>query len=209
MQSTKLYTVATRDFARLWDMADEVFRLFDEYAARFARGERPDAREYLARAGEGADELAALIDRYLESAPAPAADADARALSQAWLEGEPPLLALRTQRGLKREAVVDALVGRLGLDPAKRKKVERYYHRLETGLLDPARVSGRVFEVLAETLRASLADVRGWRPRPVAPEGVYLRAAAPAPSAAPPAVGDEPEERDEIDALFLEGGDGT
>ena len=30
-------------------MADEVMRLFDDFAARFARGERPDAREYLTR----------------------------------------------------------------------------------------------------------------------------------------------------------------
>jgi hypothetical protein len=208
MQSTKLSTVATRSFERRWDMADEVFRLFDEYAARFARGERPDAREYLARAGEGADELAALIDRFLEGAPAPPADAEARALAQAWLEGEPPLLALRTQRGLRREAVVEALVGRLALDPGKRKKVERYYHRLETGLLDPARVSSRVFDVLAETLRTSLADVRGWRPRPATAEGVYLRAAEPE-MAAPPTAAAEPGERDEIDALFLDGGDAT
>jgi hypothetical protein len=190
-------------------MADEVFRLFDEYAASFARGERPDARAYLARAGEGADELAALIDRYLESAPAPEADAEARALAAAWVEGEPPLLALRTQRGLKREAVVDALMGSLGLDPAKRKKVERYYHQLETGLLDPRRVSGRVFEVLGETLRASLADLRGWRPRPMQAEEVYLRTADAATVPSPPASGKVPEERDEIDVLFLEGGDGT
>ena len=34
-------------------MADEVMRLFDEYAASFARGERPDTRAYLAQAGKG------------------------------------------------------------------------------------------------------------------------------------------------------------
>jgi hypothetical protein len=190
-------------------MADEVYTLFDDYAARFARGERPDTRAYLARAGAHADELAALIDRFLEAAPPPAADEDARALAAAWVEGEPPLLALRTQRAVKRDAVVDDLMGGLGLDPAKRKKVERYYHRLETGLLDPARVSGRVFAVLAETLRATVADLRGWRPRPVAAEGVYLRAVEPAPMGAPSIFVDEPNARDEIDVLFLEGGDGT
>ena len=190
-------------------MADEVFRLFDEYAARFARGERPDAREYLARAGEGAEELAALIDGYLAAAAAPVADENARAAAAAWLEGEPPLLALRNRRALKRDAVVDALVTSLALNPAKRAKVERYYHRLETGLLDPGRVSGRVFDVLAETLRASLADVRGWRPRAVETEAVFARTDDRATSMAPFAAGAEPEERDEIDALFLEGGNGT
>ena len=43
-----------------------------------------------------------------------------------------------------------AVMGSLGLDPAKRKKVARYYHQLETGLLDPRRVSGRVFEALGD-----------------------------------------------------------
>jgi hypothetical protein len=196
-------------FERSSLMSDEVFRLFDDYAARFARGERPDARAYLARAGEEADELAQLIDRYLEGVPAPPADEESRALAAAWVEGEPPLLALRNERGLKRDAVVDALIGGLGLDPAKRKKVDRYYHRLETGLLDPRRVSRRVFEVLGETLRASLADLQGWRPHPVDAEAVYLRAVDTAAAAPPPAYADEPEEQDEIDILFLEGGDGT
>src|SRR5687768_11797508 len=146
-------------------MADEVYGLFDDYAARFARGERPDARSYLARAGEGADELAALIDRYLESAPAPAPDEDARAVAADWIAGEPPLLALRTRRGLRRDEVVDALMSALRLSPAKREKLKRYYHRLEGGLLEPARVNRRVFEALADTLRASVADVSRWRAR--------------------------------------------
>ena len=191
-------------------MADEVFELFDDYAARFARGERPDAQEYLARAGEGADELAPLIDRYLESAPAPAADEDAKALAATWIEGEPPLLELRNRRGLKRDAVVDALISALSLDPAKREKVKRYYHRLETGLLAPRGVDRRVFDVLAETLRASLTDVRAWRPQRQGIEAAYMRRDAEAAPSMPPLVlADEAGERDEIDLLFLGGEDGS
>ena len=48
----------------------ELFELFDEYASAYARGERPQAREYLERAGPQADELAGLIDRFLVSTPA-------------------------------------------------------------------------------------------------------------------------------------------
>jgi hypothetical protein len=189
-------------------MADEVFELFDDYAARFARGERPDAREYLARAGEEADELAALIDRYLESAPAPAPHKDTRALAAAWIEGEPPLLELRNRRGLKRDAVVEALINALSLDPAKRGKVKRYYHQLETGLLEPRGVDQRVFDVLAETLRAPLADVRAWRPQPQAIGAAYMRRDAEAElSTEPPLPSEENEERDEIDRLFLGGED--
>jgi hypothetical protein len=95
-------------------------RLIDEYAASFARGERPDAREYLARAGERGDELAALIERYLERVPPPAPDADTVALAGSWLAGQPPLLELRMPRGLRRDEVVDTLRDRLGLDRRKR-----------------------------------------------------------------------------------------
>jgi hypothetical protein len=191
-------------------MADEVFHLFDDYAARFARGERPDTREYLARAGEGADELAAMIDRFLQAAPVPAAGEDERTLAAAWIGGEAPLLALRNRRALKRDAVVDALITAFGLDPAKREKVKGYYHRLETGLLEPRRVDGRVFEVLAETLRASLTDVRAWRPQTQGIEAAYMRRDAEAAPSMPPLVlAGEAGERDEIDLLFLGGEDGS
>jgi hypothetical protein len=76
-------------------MAEVVAIRFDD----FARGERPDTREYLARAGEGADELAAMMDRFLQAAQVPAAGEDERALVAAWIEGEPPVLELRNRRG--------------------------------------------------------------------------------------------------------------
>ena len=187
-------------------MAD-VPRLFDEYAERFLRGERPDAREYLESAGERRDELAALIDRFLARVPPPEPDEDARALAEAWVAGQPPLVELRARRGLRRDEVVDALMDRLALDKQKREKVKRYYHRLEGGLLDASRVDRRVFEVLAETLRAQLGDLLAWRPRPLAFEQQFLRAeeavrSAPAARAPEPDF-EAPREYDEIDVLFL------
>jgi cell division protein FtsB len=41
-------------------LPEHAFELFDEYAAAYARGERPDAGAYLERAGAEADELARL-----------------------------------------------------------------------------------------------------------------------------------------------------
>ena len=41
---------------------ESVAVLFDEYVAAYARGERPEAAEYLRRAGAHADALAALLD---------------------------------------------------------------------------------------------------------------------------------------------------
>src|SRR4051812_23035721 len=103
-------------------MREDVFMLLDEYAASFARGERPDTRDYLQRAGDGRDELAALIERYLERVSAPAPEEDAVALASAWLASTPPLMDMRTRRGLRSDEVVDALIVGLSLDSTKREK---------------------------------------------------------------------------------------
>ena len=114
-------------------MAERVEELFGEYAAAYARGERPQAREFLARASADADELASLIDVFLARAPAPAPDEPTVQLFEAWQTGESPLVRFRTARGLNREAVALAIVQILGLDPKKAAKVERYYGELESG----------------------------------------------------------------------------
>ena len=178
--------------------------LFEEYAAGFARGERPDLREYLSRAGEGRDELALLVDRFLQAAEPPEPDEDAVAVRQAWIEGEPPLVALRVRRGLKRDAVVDFVIHTFGLDPAKREKVRRYYHELETGQLEPRGVSARLTDALGRLLEVRVGEVLAWRPRPIAVEPAYYRTTAPemAELAAAPAPSGE---RDEIDDLFTGG----
>ena len=184
-------------------MAEDVTRLFDDYAARFARGERPDVRVYLAHAGDGAEELGRLIDGYLSRAPAPPPDEDAVALAAAWVAGEPPLRQLRARRNLEPDAVVDGLVRALGLDPKKREKVKRYYHQLESGLLEPRRVDRRVFAALAESIRARVEDLVSWRPRPL-PPALYHAPAAAAAMQAPgePARYEAEPEPDEIDRLF-------
>jgi len=114
--------------------------LFDEFATRYKRGERPDVGEYLERAGLERGDLGRLIDRFLEAVPAREPTPEEIVLMQAQLEQQPPILLLRLRRKLSRDAVVSALVTTLGVDPAKSKKVGGYYHRLETGLLDPNRV---------------------------------------------------------------------
>ena len=53
--------------------AETVLDLFDEFARSFARGESPSVLDYVERAGEQGDELAGMLNRFLASAPAPAA----------------------------------------------------------------------------------------------------------------------------------------
>lgn len=180
-------------------MADLVLTLFEEYVASLERGEPPDLRAYLERAGDGAEELASLVDVWLQVAPVPEPDEEAVALAAAWIAGEPPLLELRRRRALTRERVVTFLVDRFGLDPAKRAKVDRYYHEVETGQLAP---SPRIREALAALFDRALPDVRV-RPLEVAPAPAYHRAPV-APSMAPPdAAAVAPTEPwDEVDELF-------
>ena len=186
-------------------MPERVEDLFAEYAAAYARGERPQARVFLTRAGEQTDELAGLIDAFLARAPVPVQDEQAVQLFEAWQAGESPLLRLRTARSLTRDAVVAALVQTLGLDEKKKEKVRRYYHELESGSLQPERVDRRVWHALAETLGARMSDLAGWRPRQIefsAP--AFSRASRPIMSAMRVPDGSaEPE--DEIDRLFRSG----
>ncbi len=185
----------------------QVETLFDEFATRYLRGERPDVREFLDRAGAERDSLGALLDRFLVAVPAREPSEEEVVLLQARLEQQPPVLLLRLRRKLRREAIVAALVEQLRLDPAKSGKVAGYYADLEVGVLDPEPVDRRVWDVLADVLEANVRALAALRPEPPAATApAYMReraqfqarlseaAAAPAPPAT--------EGPDEIDELF-------
>jgi hypothetical protein len=155
----------------------QVETLFDEYATRYLRGERPDVREYLERAGAEREELGRLLDRFLEAVPAREPTEEDVVLVQARLEQQPPLLVLRLRRKLTREAIVAALVGRLRLDPAKSGKVDGYYHDLEVGILDPEPIDRGVWDVLTDVLEANVRGLAALRPEPPAALATYLRRA--------------------------------
>jgi hypothetical protein len=93
----------------------------------------------------------------------------------------------------------------LGLDVKKNEKVKRYYHELESGLLEPERVDRRIWDTVAETLGARMSDLVGWRPRQIEfPEPAFSRASRPMMSAMREPEG-SPEPEDEIDRLFCSG----
>jgi len=181
--------------------------LFDEFATSYLRGEQPDVGSYLERAGAEREELGRLLDRFLEAVPAREPSEEEIVVMQARLEQQPPILVLRLRRALRREAVVDALVAKFGLDPAKSGKVGGYYADLEVGILDPEPVDRRVWDVLAEVLKANVRGLAGLRPETPPPLAaayhreptMTLRESAlgvPAPAVATPA------EPDEVDRLF-------
>ena len=183
-------------------MADHtVDELFERFLAERAAGSRPDPLAYLADAGDGADELAGLIEWAVAALPpAPASDDDRAAVS-ALLAGSPEegLLERRRRLGLKRERVVEHLIRTLGLRPELKARAAAAYHELESGLLDIAGVSDRVWRVLGLLLGAEPDALKA------VPPPLQMQAA--------PAFRDaritefnltiaEPEQPDEIDALF-------
>jgi len=180
-----------------------VDELFTDYAAALARGDRPRALDYLDRAGAEADELATMIERFLQVAPRPVATAEESALLAGWLQREPPLLTLRVQLGLKRASVVDSLLGALGLEPRSRARLADAYHELESGNLDPAGVDESVWSALAEILKANVRELAAWRPPPLAAAPAYRFQSVDSSLESPLVIRqDERAERDEVDRLF-------
>jgi hypothetical protein len=184
---------------------DPLSELFDEYAVRYARGEQPDPVLYLDRAGDSANALAQMIDRFLQWAPPPAPDEVAVALMGAWLAGEPPLRELRVKRGLRVDDVVHQLSAEFDVDLALTGKLRRYFQRLERGALETGRVDGRVFEALAEALQTSAAMLRTWASAPRAAQASVAPAfrGEPEPTVASSGPPAREETWDEVDELFL------
>jgi hypothetical protein len=188
-------------------VTDAVDTLFDEYAARWARGERPDTADYLDRAGWQREELALMIDRYLAVAPGPEPDeATVRFVSALYERGEPPLLAARVARGLRVRAVVDWVMQSFSLPADKAEKVSLYWHELERGRRRPQDIAPELWGKVVELLGPAAEAARGWSPPPMLAADVkYSRVRDETfltePPVPAPAV-EEESQTDEVDRLF-------
>jgi hypothetical protein len=186
-------------------VSEDVQTLFDDFAARHARGAHPDVRAYLERAGDQRDELASLVDAFLAGAPAQPPSAETTALFASLIPEQAPLLAERVRQGWRRADVVEWIRERFGIPEEKREKVARNWHELETGLRPVSGVSVALREALAERFGEAAGAAAAWRAPGLQTRLSYLReqdqpelAAAGMP-AAPPARAAEP---DEVDRLF-------
>jgi hypothetical protein len=186
-------------------MDDRTLRLFEEFAVRRARGERPDPVPYLERAGDDADDLRLMLDRLLQDAPVPAATPELVEVMAALVEGEPALLGLRRARRMRVDAMVAALARRLSVPSAARTRLKAHYQRLEGGLIDIARVDARLRAALAETLAVSEAELTSGGPSPGpahASQAALARARADDPVPAVDLPGPPAGPPDELDRLF-------
>jgi hypothetical protein len=177
-------------------------QLLDELVGRWARGEPLAVDELLARAGPRSDELADLIDAFLERAPRREPTPDALAFVRSL--DEPPLLRARQARKLKLDDLVAGLVEKLGLPVDAHAKVRRRYQELELGQLDPTGVAASVWDTLTGLLGR---DAKGLAAvPPFAPSAAPMFRAADYDAEVPAgaltmSLGARPE-RDEVDRLF-------
>jgi hypothetical protein len=183
-------------------MKTELETMLDELARRHARGEPLDVEGMLRRAGDRADELAPLIEAFLARAPRRAPTPESLAFVSSL--DEPPLVRARVAKALRVDDVVDAIVAECELAPEARPKVRRYYQQLEGGILDPSRVAATVWDAITSLLgrsRAVLsAPVLGADAAPMyRTETLFHLSEAPVLAAR----STEPDEPDEVDALFI------
>lgn len=143
-------------------------RLFDEFAAAHRRGDAPDVSAFLDRAGDARGDLAVLIDAFLASVPAQPASGSDLAFLRARLGGEAGLLVRRQERRLTLRELAAALRERLGLPAGSEARLERRYHELESGRLDPARVAAQLWDALDAVLGASARMLATAAPAPTA-----------------------------------------
>ena len=143
-------------------MPEGVETVFNEFVAAHARGEAPDPRDNLDRAGAEVQTLGRMLDAYLSSAPGRAPSADVTAMINGWMEGEPTLLTLRISRGRRVADVVQRILDRFGIDPGKRARVQDYYQQLENGTLAPSGVDDGVFTAIATALDVPLSRLAVW-----------------------------------------------
>jgi len=184
-------------------------QLLDELVDRWTRGEPLEVDELLRRAGPHADELARLIDTFLERAPRREPTAESIAFVRSL--DEPSLLRARQEQRLKLDDLTEALVERLGLKESARTKVRRYYQDLELGRLEPKRVAQRVWDALGDVLGRDARELVMVRaPAPAAP--AMYRASnhllSMTATGLPDADLADRGEPDEVDRLFGVGGVG-
>ena len=208
-------------------MSPTIEQALQAFIAAWEEGRRPRLDDYVERVPP-ADQaaLANAIAGFMAYAPTPEYDAT----QMAEIRAEPNLVAVREQlaslpplpqlirkererAGLSLRALAIAVAQTVGLG-GREERIEGYLGRLERGELDTRRLTRRLIGALSGALGADAARLALAPPSPAA--GALFRAKTSAPP--PPAavqkrleavadaiLGATPEQRDEVDELFLGG----
>lgn len=146
------------------DIQDPVTGAFDEYVIAFRSGQG-DPAPFLSRfEGRERQELALLIEVFIETAPASNPETGdprfekvfERVLAE--VDGASGGLSemvrgLRAKLGLGQVEVVKELSSALDATPAEVNKIDGYYHDLEWGTLPSSGISKKVYDALASILQ--------------------------------------------------------
>jgi hypothetical protein len=205
--------------------------VLSEFVDAWNAGERPDVDEYIARVpAQQREALDEELATFLTFAPTPAYSDDALTAIRAEIAEAGGteqvgvfaalLVGLRKRVGLSAADVGAELVGELGLRMERAAKTTGYLEQLETGQLEPTRVSRRVFDALGKVLQVpgnlleNAADRVGWSnvglrstPSPAfrADEDAAARAERHLEVLADALGVPGGNQRDEVDDLFLGG----
>lgn len=185
--------------------------LVAEYRRAYVAGERPEVRDFIEQADEPhREELGRRIRLVLAEEDPPDPAPETLLMVQAMLRGQPPLLELRTSKGMTRDEVVTKLRGELGLEATSEPRVAVYYHELESGQLPLAGIRDRVFEAVAKVMGVARASLMLKGPDPTGGTGngmaraVFARGTPGGPVELD-ALAALPGEPDEVDDLFTGG----
>jgi len=149
--------------------------LLAETLLAFDQGRTADVDRLLDSAGDDRFELVEMVELSLtlRGPASPSSEAiEALAMTPAFDARSWPeiLTEARHAQGIKRPALVTALAERLGISsPDGEERVRERYHEIETGQLDPRRISTAVVDALGDVLGGVRELLAATRLNPVGP----------------------------------------
>ncbi len=149
--------------------------LLAETLLAFDQGRTADVDRLLDSAGNDRFELVEMVELSLtlRGPASPSSEAiEALAMTPAFDARSWPeiLTEARHAQGIKRPALVTALAERLGISsPDGEERVRERYHEIETGQLDPRRISTAVVDALGDVLGGVRELLAATRLNPVGP----------------------------------------
>ena len=153
----------------------ELGNLLAETLVAFDEGRSADVDRLLDSAGDDRLELVEMVELSLtlRGPASPSSEAiEALAMTPAFDARSWPeiLTEARHAQGIKRPALIAALAQRLGIvSPDGEERLRERYHEIETGQLDPRRISMAVVDALGDILGGMRAVLDATRLNPIGP----------------------------------------
>ncbi len=162
----------------------ELSELFDEFVEEYNHGNNPRIEDYLHKCPTSEKEFQRIIEAFLmarHNLPRNIQQQSWQAFSESFFASEmnrleqlegihlgDALTYLSQTISISRDAVIEALMEKLGLEPKNREKRERFnwqYHRLENNFINARYVSHRLLKAAADVFQIPIAYLEAARQR--------------------------------------------